>query len=81
MSRLALKSCLVMSPCADLDPGHPQDLFSRQKGYLEEELDYRKKSQSCMTGRTRKWVGCSGSLDSALQAALPLGGDGVMWGP
>lgn len=55
MSRLALKSCLVMSPVLILTLGTSsfQDLFSRQKGYLEEELDYRKQSpRPGLPGRT-----------------------------
>lgn len=52
----------VMSSHADLDlggGGSPfQDLFSRQKGYLEEELDYRKEAldQAYLVGPDAGWM-------------------------
>lgn len=54
-----------------------QDLFSKQKGYLEEELDYRKQAldQAHLVGPG--WAGDRGFLDSAVEAAFSVGRDRV----
>lgn len=51
----------------DLGGGAPlfQDLFSRQKGYLEEELDYRKEAldQAHLVGPDVGWMLWLAKLD------------------
>lgn len=58
-----------------------QDLFSKQKGYLEEELDYRKQAldQAHLVGPG--WAGDRGFLDSAVEAAFSVGRGRVFRGP
>lgn len=50
-----------------------QDLFSKQKGYLEEELDYRKQAldQAHLVGLG--WAGHGGFLDATVEAAFSSG--------
>lgn len=60
VSKGPLKSLTRVGSCADLSRGGPpvfQDLFSRQKGYLEEELDYRKEAldQAYLVGPEVGW--------------------------
>lgn len=66
-----------MGSHADLDRGGPplfQDLFSRQKGYLEEELDYRKEAldQAYLVGLGVGW--------SLWLVRLSLRGCVFLWG-